>query len=252
MPVSKQDMQAMDALCAHFEPRLRELTAEIQRKYLKGRKLSKINETWAKAIIPEPFKRAGLPVKITGQRTYLSSVRGVPGVEYQIDIDLDGHHFTSTSVMQKMPTINKFHFFWEKVVTEKLLMAELLFQDIPNEDNWYFIHLYRNDEGFRWAVKRDDRDPDGELQQLFSFAREGSDDKDMLYEGDELHLELRTIDQRTYDYFYSMQIMGNTGTNPIQNFTGGCLGYFSAYSEETYDCTYHLADVDEEREKEEE
>ena len=49
-----------------------------------------------------------------------------------------------------------------------------------------------------------------------------------------------------------MQIMGNTGTNPIQNFTGGCLGYFSAYSEETYDCTYHLADVDEEREKEEE
>ena len=184
--------------------------------------------------------------------TYLSSVRGVPGVEYQIDIDLDGHHFTSTSVMQKMPTINKFHFFWEKVVTEKLLMAELLFQDIPNEDNWYFIHLYRNDEGFRWAVKRDDRDPDGELQQLFSFAREGSNDKDMLYEGDELHLELRTIDQRTYDYFYSMQIMGNTGTNPIQNFTGGCLGYFSAYSEETYDCTYHLADVDEEREKEEE
>ena len=68
MPVSKQDMQAMDALCAHFEPRLRELTAEIQRKYLKGRKLSKINETWAKAIIPEPFKRAGLPVKVTGQR----------------------------------------------------------------------------------------------------------------------------------------------------------------------------------------
>lgn len=79
MPVSKQDMQAMDALCAHFEPRLRELTAEIQRKYLKGRKLSKINETWAKAIIPEPFKRAGLPVKVTGQRYRAKVVVTLPG-----------------------------------------------------------------------------------------------------------------------------------------------------------------------------
>ena len=24
--------------------------------------------------------------------------------------------------------------------------------------------------------------------------------------------------------------MDNTGTNPIENFTGGCLGYFSAFS----------------------
>jgi hypothetical protein len=83
---------------------------------------------------------------------------------------------------------------------------------------------------------------------LFSFGREDSDDKDMLREGDRLHLELRAIDQRTYDYLYSMQIMDNTGTNPIQNFTGGCLGYFSAYSEVTYDCIYHVADVEEREE----
>ena len=125
-------------------------------------------------------------------------------------------------------------------------MGELRFQDIPNEDNWYFIHLYRNNTGLRWSVKRDDVDPNRELQQLFSFAREGSDDKDMLREGDRLHLELRAIDHRTYDYFYSMQIMDNTGTNPIQNFTGGCLGYFSAYSQVTYDCVYHEANVEEE------
>lgn len=79
MPVSKQDIQAMDALCAHFEPQLRELTAEIQRKYLKGRKLSKINETWAKAIIPEPFKRAGIPVKVIGQRYRAKVVATLPG-----------------------------------------------------------------------------------------------------------------------------------------------------------------------------
>ena len=39
--------------------------------------------------------------------------------------------------------------------------------------------------------------------------------------------------------------MDNTGTNPIPNFTGGCLGYFSAYSHITYDCVYYDADVEE-------
>ncbi len=174
----------------------------------------------------------------TSDGTYRSAATGTPGVEYRIDITLDGQHFTSTSVMQKMPAINTFSFFWKKILQEKLLMGELLFQDIPNEENWYFIHLYRNQKGLRWSVKRDDLNPDMELQQLFTFGVEDSDDDDMLHDGDRLHLELRAIDQRTYDYFYSMQIMDSTGTNPIQNFTGGCLGYFSAYSEAAYDIVF--------------
>lgn len=176
---------------------------------------------------------------------YKSRTTGIPGVTYTIDIQIDGHHFTSSSTMQKMPTINQFHFIWKTIMKERFQMAELLFQDIANEENWYFVHLYRNGKGFRWGVKRDDVDPNKELQQLFSFAREGSDDKDLLVEGDRMHLELRSIDQKTYDYFYSMQMMDNTGTNPIQNFTGGCLGYFSAYSQVTYDCVFHTDDVEE-------
>ena len=167
---------------------------------------------------------------------YKSSAVGVPGVEYTIDIQFDGHHFTSSSIMQKMPR--------KKIVTENYQMGELLLQDIPNEENWYFMHIYRNHLGYRWAVKRDDTNPNGELQQLFTFAREGSDDKDLLQEDDWLHIEIRAIDKKSYDYFYSMQIMDNTGTNPIPNFTGGCLGYFSAYSQITYDCEFHEADVE--------
>ena len=175
---------------------------------------------------------------------YKSSAVGVPGVEYTIDIQFDGHHFTSSSIMQKMPKMNNFRFIRKKIVTENYQMGELLLQDIPNEENWYFMHIYRNHLGYRWAVKRDDTNPNGELQQLFAFAREGSDDKDLLQEDDWLHIEIRAIDKKSYDYFYSMQIMDNTGTNPIPNFTGGCLGYFSAYSQITYDCEFHEADVE--------
>ena len=178
---------------------------------------------------------------------YLAQAIGVPGVTYHIDVEIDGQHFTSTSTMQDVPEINLFHFMWKEVMGQRFLVGELLFQDILNQDNWYFTHLYRNGIGYRWAVKRDDQKPNGELQQLFSIARENDDDdKDMLHEGDRLHLELRAIDQRAYDYLYSMQIMGNTGTNPLPNFSGGCLGYFSAYSEVTMDFTYHEADVENE------
>ncbi|MBR4481360.1 MAG: DUF4249 domain-containing protein [Prevotella sp.] len=177
---------------------------------------------------------------------YQSAAKGLVGVTYQINVEVDSHHFTSTSTMQQMPKINQFHFIWKKIMSERFLVGELLFQDTPNEDNWYFAHIYRNNIGFRWAVKRDDQNPNKELQQYFSIAREGSNDKDMLVEGDKLRIELRAIDQQAYDYLYSMQIMDNTNTNPVQNFTGGCLGYFSAYSQVVVNYVYHEADVDEE------
>ena len=182
----------------------------------------------------------------TKNGTYKASAKGTPGVEYSIDITFDDNHFTSSSVMQKMPKMNSWRFIRKKIMTEHYQMGELMLQDIPNEDNWYFMHIYRNGTGYRWAVKRDDQNPNKELQQLFTFAREGSDDKDLLREDDHLHIEIRSIDQKTYDYFYSMQIMDNTGTNPLPNFTGGCLGYFSAYSQITYDCDFHEADVEDE------
>ncbi len=174
-----------------------------------------------------------------------SALKGVAGTEYFLDVELDGQHFTSSSVMQRQPTMNNFRFVWMKVASERILFGELKLQDIPNEDNWYFMHIYRNGIGYRWAVIRDDQNPNKELQQLFSLFREGSNDNDVLNEGDLIRIEIRSIDQKSYDYLYSMQLMDDTGTNPIQNFTGGCLGYFSAFHQITYSCRFYAADVEE-------
>jgi hypothetical protein len=174
-----------------------------------------------------------------------SAVKGVAGTEYKLDVELDGNHFSSTSVMQRAPQMNNFRFVWMKAASERILFGDLRLKDIPNEDNWYFLHIYRNGIGYRWAVMKDSQNPNKELQQLFSFFREGSKDNDVLNEDDLLRIEIRAIDQRAYDYLYSMQLMNDTGTNPIANFTGGCLGYFSAYHQITYTCRYHEADVEE-------
>lgn len=175
----------------------------------------------------------------------LSSLKGVAGTEYKLDVEFDGHHFSSTSIMQRAPQMNDFRFVWMKAASERILFGDLRLKDIPNENNWYFLHIYRNGIGYRWAVMKDDQNPNKELQQLFSFFREGSKDSDVLNEGDLLRIEIRAIDQRAYDYLYSMQLMNDTGTNPIANFTGGCLGYFSAFNQITYTCRYHEVDVEE-------
>lgn len=179
---------------------------------------------------------------------YISRLTGTPGNRYQLDIDLNGHHFSSTSIMQQTPQMTQFRLVWKEMLSQRYLFGDVRIQDIANEDNWYFIHLYRNDIGYRWAVIRDDRNPNKELQQLLGLFQEGSSDSDVLQEGDRLRLVIRAIDQRAYDYLYSMETMDNTGTNPIANFTGGCLGYFSAYGEITYNYVFHISDIVEEDE----
>lgn len=179
---------------------------------------------------------------------YKATANGVPGVEYTIDVTFDDNHYTSSSIMQNMPRMNSFRFIRKKIVTENYQMGELMLQDIPNEDNWYFMHIYRNGLGYRWAVMKDDKNPNKELQQLFTFFRDGAGGTDVLHDGDQLRIVIRAIDQRAYDYLYSMQQMSSTGTNPIDNFTGGCLGYFSAHSELEYYQEFHYSDVTEDDE----
>ena len=178
---------------------------------------------------------------------YISDCQGYEGSQYTIDIYLDGNHFQSSSVMQAEPQFSSFRFVWKDVLTERMLFADLKLEDIKGQNNYYFMHIYRNGIGYRWAVMDDSHNPGGELQQLFSCTTERELDKnndDGLKDGDKIHLEIRSIDRRTYDYFYSMQVMQNSGTNPVQNYTGGCLGYFSACNIITYDTTFRRADVE--------
>lgn len=188
-------------------------------------------------------------LQYTSRGLYTSAVEGFEGETYQLDIYIDDQHFQSTSTMQKEPQVNSFRFVWKDIVTERMLFADLRLQDIEGENNYYFMHIYRNKIGYRWAVMRDDTNPGQELQQLFNCTTErnmDNNDADALNDGDQIHVEVRSIDRRTYDYFYSMQVMDNAGTNPIANFTGGCLGYFSAYYVVSFDTVFYRDEVEDE------
>lgn len=178
---------------------------------------------------------------------YLYPFRTYVGTRYQLDIDVDGHHFSSVSTLQPQPVISSFRFVWKKMATTKILFADLRILDFPGQQNYYFIHFYRNNVGYRWTVLRDTSNPGKELQQLIGCMSEDSNNSDnIIREGDQLRIEVRTIDRAAYDYLYSLAQATNNGSNPVANFTGGCLGYFSAYIPYTMTVTYHKAEADEE------
>ena len=120
--------------------------------------------------------------------------------------------------------------------------------DIPNQENYYYILVTKNGSAFRWIVFNDDASPNRELRQTLSFAEQGSSPE--VKEGDVLSYYIRSVDRSAYDYLYSLQRMADTGTNPITNFSGGCLGYFTAYAQTTIAYVYREAYVEEEEDYE--
>ena len=182
-----------------------------------------------------------------GNGRYRLDYFAMEGLSYTVDICIDGCHYRATSTMHSMPVVNSFYFVWQKMFSDRVLFADLRLQDNPDENNYYFMHVYRNGVGYRWAVLDDTSNPGGELQQLFSSTTERKMDKDsdsdVLHEGDRIRLEVRSIDRPVYDFFYSMQLMGNSGTNPVSNFSGGLLGYFSACQIERVEILFHREDI---------
>lgn len=180
-----------------------------------------------------------------GKGRYTADLCGKPGTTYLLTVEAGGQTFTSSSTMPDPTRILSFRFVWREVLGQRYLFGDLRLQDQPGRSNYYFMHLYRGGIGYRWAVMTDRAAPGGELQQLFTCQRENSNSNDALREGDRLHLIVRAIDQRAYDYLYSMQVMDEAGSNPIDNFSGGCLGYFSAYNQLTIDTVFHFSEVEE-------
>lgn len=179
---------------------------------------------------------------------YSSTGKGKAGVRYDIVVEVEGQRFTSSSVMQRTPVIKSLRFVWKKMLSTRMLFADLRFDDFSHETNYFFMHLYRNGVGYRWAVLKDNVNSNGELQQLFNCMTEDTDDgdDDKLLDGDNVRMELRAIDKASYDYLHSLQEMGHVASNPIANFSGGCLGYFSAYGKATHSLVFSYADVEEE------
>jgi hypothetical protein len=162
---------------------------------------------------------------------YQTSVVARPG-SYTLTVDINGKNYVATSVMPPpVPldslSIENISFGFD---TRQCVVAH--FKDPAGVSNYYHIVEYTlNTQTFNdFAI--DDRALDGTNMNIILLK-----EKDTLIAGETIEVDLQSVDKNVYDYFVALyQVVGGNGpqtaspTNPPSNFSGGALGYFSAYS----------------------
>ena len=181
--------------------------------------------------------------------SYYSSMTGIPGNVYTLNVDYNGHHYEASAQMQLPAPIISANISWMSILDERMLVYEMWATDpYPSERNQYWYRVdrishhphfegKRKTEPYRWGVLDDRGCPPGLVfMDLISTSEKAMDEdkeenwKSILYDGDSISCQLMTIDRSVYDYFSSLRAGQGGGANPKTNITGGCLGYFAAGS----------------------
>lgn len=162
-----------------------------------------------------------------------TTLQGVAGRTYTLDITTGGKTYTAVSVMPQPVEIdtlinqnNGGPFVSGKSINVK-------YHDPVGSETFYrFIQTVNN-------VEQDDIIIDTDLladgEEVTTLIR--PDNEDGYQTGDTVNLFLLVIDKNVYDYFRTFQELGDGGgfgstspSNPLTNINNGALGYFSAHA----------------------
>lgn len=158
-----------------------------------------------------------------------TTIDGVPGRTYTLNIEAEGNTLQSSSQMAWNTPIDTI--IVEEGFFGSFKYLSVIFQDDPNQSNYYrFIKIVNG------VTKKDievatDQLNNGELvnASLFFFG------EDTLQSGDEVEIIMHGIDKVNYDYLRTLNEVINQGVsatpaNPLSPFSPTALGYFSAHS----------------------
>jgi hypothetical protein len=159
-------------------------------------------------------------------------IHGVPGRTYTLTINAGGKEYVAVSTMPLPVNIDYLSVQEQTFGREQMKYINVQFQDSANVKNYYRFVEKRNGVEQYFTFLYDDRLQDGGTITSSLLAGE-----DTLRTGDSVYVFLETIDKNVYNYFRTLRQAGGNGgpqaaspANPLSNFTGGALGYFSAYA----------------------
>ncbi|HQB28023.1 MAG TPA: DUF4249 domain-containing protein [Paludibacter sp.] len=165
-----------------------------------------------------------------------NKIQGIPGLTYKLTIQTKESQtvINSMDVMPEPVSINRLRArrsILPEVEGVKMPDWEVIveYTDPANEVNYYRFVEYVNGKVIASYVE-DDKLNNGKDNKSFltNFDRQ-------LAPGDTLTIEMQSISEAVYNYFYSFSylnqlVQGTVKTNPITNIDGAELGYFSAYA----------------------
>jgi len=151
------------------------------------------------------------------------------GRTYSLTVVADGKTFAASSTVPALVQMDTI------LVQAFPFGADTLFSLVPfrfdpaGVRNFYQFDLFRNNVRVPGIYLQDDEFSDGIGVQQPIFDNDGA-----FGIGDTASIDMYGIDQPVYNYFFALlQNATATPANPTSNFSGGCLGYFSARSKHT-------------------
>lgn len=156
---------------------------------------------------------------------------GKIGETYNLTVEYEDKIYTASSKMPPCVKIDSVSSI--KVPIYDIPFPVLHFTDPPGEENHYYRNLiYVNGK----RVKKDNETTSAEFVDGYPIQRiipimmgQLDDEEDELQRGDEITIELYSIDKATFLFFETLGQVDNSLNNPTTNITGGALGYFGAY-----------------------
>ena len=169
-----------------------------------------------------------------------NEMQGQSGRTYTLTVNYDSKAFIANSKLPNLVPLSDLFFQKNEFAppsqdgTDTLYNAIPVFTDpVELGNNYRFVQII-NGEKDKYFTVYDDYFINGLTNTLPIYGYSE------LKKGDEYTLEMRCIDQSTFDYFYSLNASagegpggGTTPTNPVSNISGGAMGYFSAYTTQT-------------------
>ena len=158
---------------------------------------------------------------------------------YTLRVTIDGVEYTGSSTLQPRIEITEPEFVWAELM-DWMQVLEFETTNVPDGATVYgWARIHRNGEIYFSDAGSCKSDSPFDIGLYYDSDME-NDDEMILYDGDTLALEFRTIDEPVYRYLYEYN---STRVNPQQFFKPSvegkiCMGYFSVYNSVKYETIY--------------
>ena len=160
--------------------------------------------------------------------------KGEEGHEYQISVQIGDQLYSATCEMPLPILLDSLEFLDMSLFGGSGYHTLIDFQDSKGFKNYYRFIQKVNGVADKYFYVFDDKFMDGKYQNLELYKNE------QIKLNDVVEVEMMCIDQAVYNYFYQLSNLDATSgqksiapANPTSNFSGGVLGYFSAYTSQT-------------------
>ena len=165
-----------------------------------------------------------------------TQLKGMQGHVYELTVSIGDQVFTATYTMPQ--PVNMDTLYISEGPFGQFRFATVRYSDPAGINNGYRFVQYLNGVKDPEIFWENDEFTDGLsiITQLDTGVDE-EDDPRNIKSGDEVTVEMLSLDEAIYKYWYSIRSGGGDGNggvaapaNPLTNIRGGALGYFSAHS----------------------